>query len=64
MTPPRLNGQAPRLALSVDEAAASLGIHRDTFDARVLPRLKTVPVGRRRLVPVAELERYLKERAV
>lgn len=54
----------PRLALSVEEAAESLGICRDTFDARVLPRLRTVPVGRRRLVPVAELERFLADRAV
>lgn len=62
----RLDAQetTPRLALSVEEAAEALGIHRDTFDKRVLPRIKTVPVGRRRLVPVAELERFLADRAV
>jgi hypothetical protein len=64
----RLNGEPggnhPRLALSLDEAAEAIGVHRDSFDTHVLPRLRTVPVGRRRLVAVAELERYLDDQAL
>jgi len=56
---PSGNPSALRLALSIDEAAAALGISRDHFDRHVLPRVKVVPIGRRRLVPVRELERYL-----
>jgi excisionase family DNA binding protein len=49
----------PRLALSPDEASAALGVSRDFFDEHVLPELRVVRRGRRRLVPVRELERWL-----
>jgi hypothetical protein len=52
-------GNVPRLALSLDEAAASLGVSRDHFDRHILPRVRTSPVGRRRLVAVRGLERFL-----
>lgn len=61
-SPDRLN--APRLSLSRDEAAASLGVSRDHFDRHVLPHIRTAAVGRRVLVPVRELERFLEARAV
>lgn len=48
-----------RLALSPDEAAASLGVSRDYLDRHVLPELRHVRLGRRRLIPVRELERWL-----
>jgi excisionase family DNA binding protein len=48
-----------RLAYSPDEAAAALGISRDLFDERVLPELRVSRVGRRRLVALKELERWL-----
>ena len=48
-----------RLALSPDEAATALGISRDFFDKHVMPELRVVRRGRRRLVPVRELERWL-----
>jgi hypothetical protein len=49
-----------RLAYGIDEAATEvLGISRDSFDRHVLPEVRTVRVGRRRLVSVAELERFL-----
>jgi hypothetical protein len=54
---------APRLGLSPAEAAASLSIGRDTFDREVLPRLRVVRIGRRIVVPVRELERYLDQQA-
>jgi excisionase family DNA binding protein len=53
----------PRLALSPEEAARALGIARSTFYEIVLPQLKVATVGRRRLVPTDELQRWLSERA-
>ncbi len=50
---------SPRLALSPDEAAQSLGVSRDYFDAHIAPDLRIVRRGRRKLVPIAELERWL-----
>jgi len=52
----------PRLALSPDEAAALLGVSRDYFDEHVIAELRIVRRGRRILVSLAELERWL-ERA-
>lgn len=49
----------PRLALSPDEAAAVLGVSRDYFDEHVLPELRIVRRGRRILIAVTELERWL-----
>jgi hypothetical protein len=65
----RVNGlgrgaSAPRLALSRDEAAEAIGVSRDHFDRHVLPNVKTASIGRRVVVPVRELERYLDERAL
>jgi excisionase family DNA binding protein len=53
----------PRIALSPDEAAEALGISRDTFDRAVGPYLAIVRVGRRKLIPVRELERWVTENA-
>jgi excisionase family DNA binding protein len=49
----------PRLALSPDEAAALLGVSRDYFDEHVIDELRVVRRGRRILVALAELERWL-----
>lgn len=49
----------PRLAYSPAEAAASLGMGLTKFKADVLPALNARRVGRRILIPVAELERWL-----
>ena len=51
----------PRLALSPEEAAAAIGTSRDFFDLHVLPELRVVRRGRKVLVPVRELERWLVE---
>jgi hypothetical protein len=48
----------PRVAVGIDEAAAALGLSRDSFRRHVLPDLRVVRVGARRLVRVAELERW------
>jgi excisionase family DNA binding protein len=50
-----------RLAYSPDEAAALLGVSRSFFFEHVLPELRVVRVGRRRLVARRELERWLDE---
>jgi hypothetical protein len=52
-----------RLALSPDEAAASLSVSRDYFDEHVLPELRIVRRSRRRLIPIRELERWLERNA-
>lgn len=54
---------APRLALSKAEAASALGVSVDYLEAHVLPELRVVRRGRRRLIAVAELERWLRESA-
>ena len=56
-------GPVPRVALSREEAAASLGISIDSFERHVQPDLRLIRRGRLRLVPVAELERWAAEQA-
>jgi excisionase family DNA binding protein len=49
----------PRLALSPDEASAALGVSRDFFDEHIAHEVRIVRRGRRKLVAIAELERWL-----
>jgi excisionase family DNA binding protein len=52
--------QAPKLALSIVEAGAALGVSRPTIYVMIQRgQLRTVLIGRRRLIPVSELERIL-----
>jgi len=53
----------PRLALTREEAAAAVGMSLDSFERHVQPTLRLVRLGRMRLVPIAELERWLQENA-
>jgi excisionase family DNA binding protein len=53
----------PRLALTREEAAAAIGMSLDSFERWVQPTLRLVRLGRLRLVPVAELERWLADNA-
>ena len=53
----------PRLALTREEAAASVGMSLDSFERHVQPTLRLVRLGRMRLVPIGELERWLDEHA-
>jgi predicted DNA-binding transcriptional regulator AlpA len=48
----------PRLALTVEEAAAAIGMSRDSFDRHVKPDLRLIRRGRLVLVPVHELEAW------
>lgn len=52
-----------RLALSRAEVAEALGVSVDFLEDHILAELRVVRVGRRRLIPVAELERWLAEHA-
>jgi excisionase family DNA binding protein len=49
----------PRLALSPEEAARALSMSRDFFDEHVKPDLRVVRRGRKVLISVRELERWL-----
>jgi hypothetical protein len=53
----------PRLALTREQAASALGMSLDSFERHVQPTLRLVRLGRLRLVPVGELERWLGENA-
>jgi len=53
----------PRIALTPAEAAAAIGVGPDFFDANVAPELRLIRRGRKRLVPVIELERWISENA-
>jgi hypothetical protein len=49
----------PRLALNVKEACAAIGVSSDVWREHVEPDVRLVRIGARKLVPVAELERWL-----
>lgn len=58
------NPRVPRLALSPSEAATSLGVSRDYFDEHVGPELRWIRRGRRKFVPVRDLEQWIERSAV
>src|SRR6478672_11668564 len=53
----------PRLSVSPNEAAEMLGVSRDYFDEHVVHELRIVRRGRRILVALVELERWLDRNA-
>jgi hypothetical protein len=53
----------PRLALSPDEAATSIGCSRDYLDQHIACELRWIRRGRRKFVSVRELERWLERSA-
>jgi hypothetical protein len=58
---PIIVAPVPRVALTREEAAASLGVSVDFFDSHIRPQLKLVRRERPYLVRVAELERWARE---
>ena len=56
-------GRPGRLAITKAEAADSLGVSVDFLERHVMPELRVVRRGRRRLIPLGELERWLDENA-
>jgi hypothetical protein len=55
---------APRLALTIEQACEALGVSWPTWHEHIAPQIRMVYIGRRKLVPVRELERWLGESAV
>lgn len=55
----KLPAPIPRLALTPPEAAAAIGVGEDFFTEHVRPELQLIRRGRKVLVPVAELERWM-----
>ncbi len=59
----KLTTSIPRIALTPPEAAAAIGVGPDFFEENVAPELRLIRRGRKRLVPVIELERWATESA-
>jgi hypothetical protein len=59
----RLDAPVPRVALTPPEAAAALGVGVTFFDAEVAPELRCIRRGRKRLFPLAEIQRWAEENA-
>ena len=59
----KLAAPIPRMALTPAEAAAALGVGPDFFNDEIRPDLQLIRRGRKVLVPVAELERWVSENA-
>lgn len=59
----KLPTSIPRIALTPPEAAAAIGVGPDFFEDNVAPDLRLIRRGRKRLVPVTELERWTAENA-
>jgi hypothetical protein len=53
----------PRIALTIPEAAEAIGVSEDFFREHVLPELNVVRRGRKRLVGVEELRRWVERSA-
>jgi len=61
--PPAGAHDLPRLSLSRTQAAQALGVSLRTLDRQVVPRIQSALLeDGTRLIPLAELERYLHER--
>jgi excisionase family DNA binding protein len=59
----RATPTTPALALTVEQAAASLSVGYDLFHEQIEPELRIVRLGRRKLVPVSELQKWLDQYA-
>lgn len=49
----------PRLGLTVEEAAAAVGMSESSFKRHVQPELRIVRRGSLRIIPVPEIEKWL-----
>lgn len=54
----------PRLALTIEEAALSIGVSKRHFERHVMNHVRVTMCGRRRMVAIKEIERYLDERSL
>jgi hypothetical protein len=53
----------PRVALTRAEAAAAIGMSLDSFERHVQPHVRMIYVGRIRLIPITELQRWCDSQA-
>jgi excisionase family DNA binding protein len=60
---PQPSSPTPRITYSVAEAAAALGVSDDFLRDHVLAELRVIRRGRLRLIPKAELDRWVEENA-
>jgi hypothetical protein len=60
---PQPTAVVPRVALTREEAAASLGVSLSHFARHVAPDLRMIRSGSVRLIPLRELERWASETA-
>jgi excisionase family DNA binding protein len=53
----------PRLTFRIKEAAEALGMSEDSFERYVESHIKLLRLGRLKLVPASELQRFVEENA-
>lgn len=53
-------GTSPPLCVTRQEAAAKMGISLRHFELEVQPHIKLLTLGRRKLVPMVELEKFIR----
>jgi hypothetical protein len=63
MSGPIVTAPIPRLTLTREEAAASLGMSLDSFERHVQSHVQLIRKGKLRLVPIRSLERWAEENA-
>lgn len=61
--PPEPVAPDPKLAVSRAEAADLFGISVDAFKDHVWPHIRVLKIGRREVIPVDELRRFMRENA-
>jgi len=59
----KLDAPIPRVALTIPEAAACLGVGPDFFNQEIRPELRVIRRGSKRLVPITELQRWAEANA-
>jgi hypothetical protein len=57
----KLPADVPRICLTPPEAASAIGVGPDFFTEHVLPEIRVIRRGRKRLIPVEELRRWAEE---
>lgn len=63
MTRTPIAAPIPRITLTPPEAAAALGCGLTYFEEQIAPELRIIRRGRKRLIPIAELDRWAAENA-
>jgi hypothetical protein len=58
-TDTRAKPATPALALTVEQACAALSVSWDLWKSSIEPDVKLVRLGRRKLIAVSELQRWL-----